>query len=211
MAEITEQVKIINPKYVLNTDYLEINSDILICELCSNIYNEPLMCNDCNNFYCTNCIINYSRSRKSEVLICPSENKKTTLMKDPILHRILSVLTLTCQKGCKKVLFYHQYLKHVNLCNGHGVECYNCQCHRNKLIMEDIIEKEESIKKYREEIDIMQVKLDESKLAALDLSISTENKKAVIELLKIRNQEIENEKLNKTKTNVEPKKRMKKK
>ena len=90
----------------------------LICPICLNILNNPKSCSSKNtsHSFCKNCIDTYLKA-KNTCPICKNQfNYK-------INYKIESILISTKFKckynnyGCKTILNYYQYFKHINECN----------------------------------------------------------------------------------------------
>ena len=96
--------KYINNKTVIKNDLYNLFKDSVTCEICHNILINPLMCLQCQNAFCKNCI-----DKKNET--CPNKCIEPNFKKCISKKDILSKLKFKCQK-CQNEIYYDEVMKH---------------------------------------------------------------------------------------------------
>ena len=81
--------------------------DLLTCPLCNKIYNEPLMCSNCQNVYCEECLKNYPKSNA-----CPNNCINFKFVKSINKNELLSKIKYKC-KNCSKEVNRNDIKSHL--------------------------------------------------------------------------------------------------
>lgn len=101
-------------------------TDIIECKICTGIVIDPVCCKFCDNIFCRICIADWLKRRKNE---CPFRCQFQEFQIRPTTKNMIHKIKLFClnrEKGCKDVLDYENYLKHLNNCEYFFYECIGC-------------------------------------------------------------------------------------
>ena len=71
-------------------------SSLIICPLCNKIYEEPMVCNNCNKVYCNKCL-------EERGNICPNGCQDSQLLKCVTKNELLSQLKYKCKNCCEEI------------------------------------------------------------------------------------------------------------
>ncbi len=134
MIENNGKISCIKVEFIKNKEYLELCQDMLLCKLCTNVLNNPKGCNNCQCFYCFDCLSNYNEMQYSKDLLkCPQGCENNNFNYDTkIILKFLSKLEFYCVKECEKLICHSNYINHVNDCKGIILECPLCHTQVNK-------------------------------------------------------------------------------
>ena len=114
--------------------------DEIICPLCSKIFKEPFMCNECQKEYCKKCL-----QKDSKLKICPNEKKKRTFNLSKNKNELVSKIKYRC-KNCLEVVIQKDIKAHLK------ENCeHNEEIKREKTLAEIINNKKKLIKLNKEE------------------------------------------------------------
>ena len=124
----------INFEQGIPMDLLEPNNnnlkDYITCGICFDILLKPICCRKCKKKYCKNCI---SRNRINNQNKCPYCRQKFEILEiDHTTKDILNDIKLKCffvNEGCKEILIYDNFIKHINLCEKGEYKCNTKNCH----------------------------------------------------------------------------------
>ena len=111
-----------NPENLID----KINKEDLICYICFYILNNPISCSDKKNShsFCKECIDTFLKgNNKCPVCKLTFEYKINNNLKNE-----LNNLSFKCQfknEGCDEILFYSDYLDHINNCKYNNIK-YEC-------------------------------------------------------------------------------------
>ena len=75
---------------VEDTLYISLK-DLITCPLCSKIFKEPYMCNECQQVYCKKCL-----QQDSKLKICPKEKKRSTFSLSKNKNELVSKIKYRC-------------------------------------------------------------------------------------------------------------------
>ncbi|CAD8094902.1 unnamed protein product [Paramecium sonneborni] len=92
-----------------------INPYDIKCPICLNVYLDPISCDSCMNHFCKKC------HQLKQSTKCPLCNRQGETRKAfPLLRQLLSQLKIKCHhynQGCKIIIDYDAYDKHVKQCD----------------------------------------------------------------------------------------------
>ena len=120
---IEEGIKIygIDPKRVLNTEYLESLGDFYKCNICFNVMVNPTDCELCGHSYCNDCI-----SKLKCPFGCKSKNLKPSSMG---IRNLLDKLIFKClNEGCNEKIPYSNVRQHDQSCEFAKITCPSQNC-----------------------------------------------------------------------------------
>jgi hypothetical protein len=113
----------------LSTDRLndEIDDDLILCPICTNILWKPITCKTCENSFCLKCMRLWLNQKPNKCPFnCTFEERKPP----PILMKILSKLKLHCRhqsSGCLLLISYEDLEKHeLQECQYRIIQCPGC-------------------------------------------------------------------------------------
>ena len=107
----------INNETIVKDSIYELFKNSATCELCHNIFINPIMCMKCQNSYCQKCIDNLDKNNE----ICPNKCNEPTFNKSLSKNDILSKFKFKCRK-CGIEYFYHEIKKHCEACNSSNIQ-----------------------------------------------------------------------------------------
>ena len=110
----------INEKNVIKDEFYTSFDNSLTCSICSDIFIEPIMCKNCQNSYCRECIESWLQKSTT----CPNRCQNTNFDKDISKNEMLSNLKFICHK-CDSVINYNDMKNHSLL---------NCKKNVNNII-----------------------------------------------------------------------------
>lgn len=118
-----EDPDFISENLISNIDFYNqlSKSEMLTCPICLGLLNDPIMCEECQNTFCRNCLNNWEKKNIS----CPFKCSNIKFV--PInrsLKIILAQLILNCDCGCDKKVSLLEYPKHRAI--NKKVPCFNC-------------------------------------------------------------------------------------
>ena len=112
----------INEETIVNSDYYnQLNKEqILICCICDELLNDPLMCSQCQTSFCKRCINSWLVKSK----MCPMQCQNSQYVEvSKVLKSIMDGLIIKCELcGQQTTLF--KYPKHSQTCS--HLKCFNC-------------------------------------------------------------------------------------
>ena len=114
------QIQSYNPENIINKK----NTEDLICSICYNILKNPISCSDKKNShsFCKECIDIFLK----ENIKCPLCKLIFEYKNNNNLKNELNELSFNCQfkkEGCNEILFYSDYLDHINNCKYNNIKC----------------------------------------------------------------------------------------
>ena len=127
-----------NPKLFYDSDNVieKDNIEDLICPICFNILNNPISCSNNKNShsFCKECIDQYIKGNNK----CPTCKINFGYKINKELNDLLNNLSFEClfkKEGCNDILFYSEYLNHINNCKYDNNIVYECNIKKsNKLL-----------------------------------------------------------------------------
>jgi hypothetical protein len=102
-----------------NKELLEKLELDICCIICKGILNEPKMCLNCENNFCSACIETLCNriNQNSNIKICPFRCNNKKFVKNNVLKNILSkICYFYCEFGCKEIIPYKEINSHINKC-----------------------------------------------------------------------------------------------
>ena len=115
--------------------------DLIICPVCSKVFKDPYMCNECTKIYCKKCL-----GKDSKLKICPAENEKRKFSPYLGYDELISKLKYRC-KNCLNVVMQSDIKSHLESNCRHAKEIK-----REKTLAEIIQTKKELIKLSSDEV-----------------------------------------------------------
>lgn len=108
--------------WVVNKTFLETLSqkEMLNCPICSNLLNDPLKCETCQNRFCKQCIEKWLERNNKCPMRCP---KVSFVPVDRTLKELMEIVIILCPCGAKTSLL--NFPQHRTQC--FTVNCFNCQ------------------------------------------------------------------------------------
>ena len=105
--------KYINDDLVIKNEMYNAFKDSIKCPICLKILINPMMCMNCQNVYCKNCIEKWKEKNNECPLGCQNPNYQKSLEK----NNILSKLKFKCV-NCEGEIEYNNVEKHPESCKG---------------------------------------------------------------------------------------------
>ncbi|XP_064389745.1 TNF receptor-associated factor 5-like [Halichondria panicea] len=109
------------------------------CSICTNLLDTPVLTECCGQHFCKVCIEKWIIRKKESICPhCRAENFNK-IVSQPIIREIkeLGVYCTNHKNGCKVVINYGDFQKHVDECPFGGVECTN-DCGTSGLLRKDL-------------------------------------------------------------------------
>ena len=126
---------------VEDTLYISLK-DLITCPLCSKIFKEPYMCNECQQVYCKKCL-----QQDSKLKICPKEKKRSTFSLSKNKNELVSQIKYRC-KNCLEEVIQSDIKAHLKKSCEH-----NEVIKKRKTLAEITKDKKELIKLSEKEIN----------------------------------------------------------
>ena len=107
-----------------------------ICQICLSFVINPVECLTCNSIFCRRCLYEYTLYSKH----CPNRCDINYRPVNRILKNIINSVKIPCiffHKGCKEILTYEIYDKHIKQCNYAPYMCEQCYLVGTKEIIEN--------------------------------------------------------------------------
>lgn len=134
-----------------NKKQLLLFQEEITCNICSNIFTEPVQCSECNNCFCLMCIQNWNKESNSCIYRCTNSRIVTA---NRFLKNILSKLIFKCN-NCLSEIKYDSYLIHLKSeCKLNSIEIDSKESKldngtKNKM-MKEYTEKLQNLEKEKE-------------------------------------------------------------
>ena len=96
-----------------------------ICQICLSFVIDPVECLACNTIFCRKCLYEYTLYSKH----CPNRCDINYRPVNRILKNLISAVKVPCiyfHKGCKEILTFETYDKHLKQCNFSPYMCNQC-------------------------------------------------------------------------------------
>ena len=81
--------------------------DLIICPLCSKVFKEPYICNECTKIYCKKCL-----EKDYRLKICPENKIQTKFSPDVNSNRLISNLKYRC-RNCLEIVVQSDIKTHL--------------------------------------------------------------------------------------------------
>lgn len=128
---------------IANIEYFEPIREIVTCTICTGLIVNPIQCSKCENYYCSSCLDEWSKTKN----ICPMRCTSPMFHEGGrIIKNILEKIVMFCPFGCAKKLIYEEVLMHEDKCKSDG--------NAYKLINEKLNYDLEQLKHKYENIDM---------------------------------------------------------
>ena len=95
-------------EFVIKDDFYKSIEEEIICSICSNIKKNPMMCEICQNSFCTNCIEKWKIKSNQ----CPFKCNNPKYVVSRIINNLLSKLNFKCKNNCGEVIPYDKLNNH---------------------------------------------------------------------------------------------------
>ena len=95
-------VDLFEEKDIVNKEYYEGVKDKINCSICLNIIENPVQCDKCQKFFCSDCI--------KGVKECPFRCKNNKFISGLLCKQLISELKIKCE--CGKVIDFDHFQKH---------------------------------------------------------------------------------------------------
>lgn len=103
---------IYDPEIVSNKDTFQTIKDEITCNICMMILDNPKQCNNCQNLFCENCILDWSKKKN----ICPFKCSNFKIVDSGrIVKNMLSKIQFNCV-SCDKEINYDAFIEHSSKC-----------------------------------------------------------------------------------------------
>lgn len=128
--------------------YFEQVKEQLICQICSNLLDNPKMCSKCEMTFCSKCIDEWLKKKKECPTRCVNSKFKEITVS---LRRFIECLKLKCKFGCEVSLI--SYKQHMVACiqENKKTNCWNCgqACKASDLKVKEELEYNDLKKKMK--------------------------------------------------------------
>ena len=105
--------KYINEGTIIKNDTFKSCKELIICQICKCIMLEPVICVECQNYYCNKCIEDWKKKSSSCPNRCTSEFNKVIEKKN-----FITKMKFKCVKGCGEEIKFKDLEEHYkNNCN----------------------------------------------------------------------------------------------
>jgi len=104
MEDIREYI---NETNLIKNEIYKAFKDSILCQICTGIMIEPMMCMNCQNVYCKECIEHWTILDKK----CPNRCLNPNYKKSLAMGQLLSKLNFQCKK-CNNTYMYDEMIKH---------------------------------------------------------------------------------------------------
>ena len=102
--------KYINEETLIKTETFYKHTDQIICQICSCIIIDPVMCLNCQNHYCKQCIEDWQKKKN----ICPNLCEEPIFKKVIEKNRLIKDMKFRCIKGCGAEIPFDDIEKHYS-------------------------------------------------------------------------------------------------
>lgn len=82
----------------------------IMCTICQSILIDPYQCNQCENYFCNNCINIWQKTSRT----CPFKCPKFQLKEAKLIKQLLHKITFKCPHKCGNDIPYKEYFKHID-------------------------------------------------------------------------------------------------
>lgn len=102
--------KYINEDTIIKNETFNSFPELIICQICQCIMIEPVMCMNCQNYYCKNCFEKW----KNKSGICPNRCKNPVYKNVIEKNRLITKMKFKCIKGCGAEILFDDIKNHYN-------------------------------------------------------------------------------------------------
>ena len=98
----------INEKTIIKDEKWDLLKENIKCSLCKNLMLKPVMCTNCQNYYCKNCIETKSNG------ICPQKCENSSIIDAVGKNLLINKFKFKCIKGCGEEIPFNDIQKHYS-------------------------------------------------------------------------------------------------
>ena len=109
--------KYINEDTIIKNETFNSFPELIICQICQCIMLEPVMCLNCQNYYCKKCIEDWKKKSPT----CPNKCEEPIFKNVIEKNRLITKMKFKCIKGCGAEILFDDIKNH-----------YNSNCLKNK-------------------------------------------------------------------------------
>ena len=154
-------------EYVIKDEFYKSIEEEILCSICSRIKTNPMMCNKCQNSFCSNCIEEWKEKSK----VCPFKCNNPEYVFCRIINNLLTKLNFKCKNKCEEIIPYEKLNNH-----------YEFDC---KKI--DLKERNKALLSKYNQLELKYNKLKEAFITLLDFKLDSKIIEEPTDLLFIKN------------------------
>ena len=94
----------------MNKEYFENVKNVVLCNFCHSIVDEPCECQECQNIFCKACALKIKEKNEG----CPFKCGNFDLRESKLIKNILSNLKFNCKNNCGKIILYDDLKDHYS-------------------------------------------------------------------------------------------------
>ena len=93
---------------IINKNEFELLGDNIICSICQEILYQPVQCDQCQNCFCKECILQWLTKSQT----CPFKCESFKYKENKFVNKILSIIKFKCDNNCGNEIPYLELDKH---------------------------------------------------------------------------------------------------
>ena len=105
-----EMEKYINEDTIIKNETFNSFPELIICQICQCIMLEPVMCLNCQNYYCKKCIEDWKKKSQT----CPNKCEEPIFKNVIEKNRLITKMKFKCIKGCGAEIPFLDLNKHYS-------------------------------------------------------------------------------------------------
>ena len=105
-----EMEKYINEDTIIKNETFNSFPELIICQICQCIMLEPVMCLNCQNYYCKKCIEDWKKKSQT----CPNKCEEPIFKNVIEKNRLITKMKFKCIKGCGAEILFDDIKKHYS-------------------------------------------------------------------------------------------------
>ena len=145
--------KYINKETIIKDNTYNSFKEQIACKICECIMLEPVMCVNCQNYYCKKCIEDLKK--RSET--CPGECEKSIYKNVIEENRLITKMKFKCIKGCGAEILFEDIKNHYSTNCLENIKDNNIKKNDNVNKNNDKVEKKSNIKMISED-EVLELK-----------------------------------------------------
>ena len=102
--------KYINEDTIIKNETFNSFPELIICQICQCIMLEPVMCLNCQNYYCKKCIEDWKKKSQT----CPNKCEEPIFKNVIEKNRLITKMKFKCIKGCGAEILFDDIKKHYS-------------------------------------------------------------------------------------------------
>ena len=134
--------KYINKETIIEDNTYNSFKEQIACKICECIMLEPVMCVNCQNYYCKKCIEDLKKRSES----CPGECEKSNYKNVIEKNRSITKMKFKCIKGCGAEILFEDIKNHYSTNCLENIKDNNIKKNDNVNKNNDKVEKKSNIK-----------------------------------------------------------------